>query len=115
MASIPILHRWLAGTDMLVGIYIVFAGMNLSLLRKKRYNILFTYTIVQLVLTTMYFAFSLYAAPAQSLAIFDIVGAYGPDALSPWPIVIVSVAFVLNTWASDGFLVRIPPSLLLQS
>ncbi|KAF8552261.1 hypothetical protein OG21DRAFT_1511703 [Imleria badia] len=88
----------------LFGVYLVIAGANISLLKKKRYKILLSYSIVQLVLTILYFAISLYAAPAQSLAIFNIVGSYGPDALSPWPMVIVNVAFVLNTWASDGFL-----------
>lgn len=89
-----------------VGVYLAISAANLSLLRKKRYNILLSYSIVQLVLTTLYFAISLYAAPAQSLAIFNIVGSYGPNALSPWPMVIVNVMFVLNTWASDAFLVR---------
>lgn len=71
---------------------------------------LLSYSILQLVITTLYFAISLYAAPAQSLAIFGIIGSYGPNALSPWPSVIVDTAFVLNTWASDAFLVRIPCS-----
>ncbi|KAH0828811.1 hypothetical protein J3R83DRAFT_3259 [Lanmaoa asiatica] len=88
----------------LYGVYLVITSTNLVLLKKKRYNILLSYSIVQLVLTTLYFAISLYAAPAQSLAIFNIVGSYGPNALSPWPAVIVGVAFVLNTWASDAFL-----------
>ncbi|KAG6371074.1 hypothetical protein JVT61DRAFT_10612 [Boletus reticuloceps] len=103
MASILVLDCTSPNTPPL-GAYIVIAWMNLALLQKKRYKILLSYSIVQLVLTTLYFAISLYAAPAQSLAIFNIVGSYGPDALSPWPIVIVNVAFVLNTWASDDFL-----------
>jgi hypothetical protein len=105
MASILILSRSPSHTPA-VGVYLAISAANLSLLRKKRYNILLSYSIVQLALTTLYFAISLYAAPAQSLAIFNIVGSYGPDALSPWPMVIVNVVFVLNTWASDAFLVR---------
>lgn len=92
----------------LLGVYLAISGTNLALLRKQKYNLLLSYSIVQLAITTLYFAVSLYAAPAQSLAIFNIVGSYGPNALSPWPSVIVNVAFVLNTWISDAFLVRIP-------
>lgn len=99
----------------LIGVYLVIAGMNLSLLRKKGYRVLLGFTIVQLVVTTLYIGLSLYAAPAQSLAIFQIVGGYGPNALSPWPSVIVDCAFVLNTWTSDAFLVRfLQPSLVTR-
>ncbi|KAG8221413.1 hypothetical protein J3R82DRAFT_1597 [Butyriboletus roseoflavus] len=88
----------------LFGVYLTITGMNLVMLQRKRYNVLLSYSIFQLVVTTLYIAVSMYAAPAQLLAIFGIVGSYGPNALSPWPSVVVDVAFVLNTWASDAFL-----------
>ncbi|KAG6371088.1 hypothetical protein JVT61DRAFT_10628 [Boletus reticuloceps] len=90
----------------LVGSYIVIAGLSLALLQEKGKKLFLTYTIVQLVFTTLYFAIPRYTIPAQSLAIFNIVGPRSPAALSPWLSITVNVAFVFNTWASDGFLLH---------
>ncbi|KAF8436536.1 hypothetical protein L210DRAFT_982394 [Boletus edulis BED1] len=105
MASNSVLDFTFTDTS-LVGSYIVIAGLSLALLQEKGKKLFLTYTIVQLVFTTLYFAIPRYTIPAQSLAIFNIVGPHSPAALSPWLNITVNVAFVLNTWASDGFLLH---------
>ncbi|KAG9311514.1 hypothetical protein JVU11DRAFT_7717 [Chiua virens] len=88
----------------LYGVYVIIAGASLPLLRRKRSRIFLSFTVFQLTITTLYIAMLLYSGPAQLLAIFGLFSANGPDSLSPWNVRVVNALFLVNTLASDGFI-----------
>ena len=63
------------------------------------------FTLFQLVVTTLYNAIQLYSSPQQFLSTFNLAGESVTSVLSPWPNVFIGVAYVVNTWCSDAFLV----------
>ncbi|KAN0082370.1 hypothetical protein V8E55_008165 [Tylopilus felleus] len=89
----------------LYGIYVAVAITNLVLLRDKK-KILFAFTLFQLIVTTLYNAIQLYNTPQEFLSLYNLAGGNATaSVLSPWSNVLIGVAYVVNTWCSDAFLV----------
>ena len=76
------------------------------MLLRDRKKILFAFTLFQLIVTTLYNAIHLYNSPQEFLSLYNLAGGNATaSVLSPWPNVLINVAYIVNTWCSDAFLV----------